>query len=204
MKVVLIATCLLGLTTVALGENKDASSYQHATIANKSSVTKDCEVQFAGGAFGIRKCSDFQDGQAVEYRIAGDALFIRTDGAKEFKHQIISKTAKSEPAKVIVWLKGTVQGYGTRREYPNNSGNGSSLQLNVGGKKVKVYELHGAEAVYQVDLCGSFQAGKFSPGEEVEYRVDGERLYIRHDGTKEYSCQIEGKRLPDRPADGAK
>jgi hypothetical protein len=43
-----------------------------------------------------------------------------------------------------------------------------------------------------VDYCGAFQAGKFETGQAVDYRVDGERLYIRRDDGKEYKCKIEG------------
>jgi hypothetical protein len=50
-----------------------------------------------------------------------------------------------------------------------------------------------------VDYCGAFQAGQFTPGQVVEFRVSaGEgRLYIRHEANKEYSCQLEGTRKPD-------
>jgi hypothetical protein len=65
--------------------------------------------------------------------------------------------------------------------------------------------LKGANLVYKVDYCGAFQAGKFTIGQTVDYRVDGERLYILHDGDKEYKCKIEGTRAvetakPDAPA----
>jgi len=55
-----------------------------------------------------------------------------------------------------------------------------------------VYELNGADFVYKVDYCGAFQSGKFDIGQVVEYRVDGERLYIRREDGKEYKCKIEG------------
>jgi hypothetical protein len=65
--------------------------------------------------------------------------------------------------------------------------------------------LKGADLVYQIDDCGSFQSGKFDAGQSVDYRVDGERLYILHDNDKEYKCKIEGTRAvegakPDAPA----
>ncbi len=78
--------------------------------------------------------------------------------------------------------------------------------VNSSTRRIKVYELVGADLVYQIDNCGAFQSGKFAPGESVEYRVDGERLYIRHDGDKEYKCKIEGTRKADavKPPEGAK
>jgi hypothetical protein len=50
----------------------------------------------------------------------------------------------------------------------------------------------GADLVYKIDYCGRFQAGKFDIGQVVDYRVNGERLYIRRDDGKEYKCKIEG------------
>jgi hypothetical protein len=35
---------------------------------------------------------------------------------------------------------------------------------------------------------------KGSLGQAVDYRVDGERLYIRRDNGKEYKCKIEGQK----------
>ena len=59
--------------------------------------------------------------------------------------------------------------------------------------------------VYLIDYCGSFQAGKFSLGQAVNYRVDetdkdDRRLYISRDNSQEYNCKIEGQKLlePDR------
>jgi hypothetical protein len=65
---------------------------------------------------------------------------------------------------------------------------------------VTVYELQGVDQVYLIDYCGAFQAGKFSLGQVVNYRVDEAdkddmRLYIRRDDRKEYNCKIEGKRV---------
>jgi hypothetical protein len=60
--------------------------------------------------------------------------------------------------------------------------------------------LKGADLVYKIDYCGRFQVGKFGIGQAVEYRVDGERLYIRRDDGKEYKCKIEGTKA----AEGAK
>jgi len=38
-------------------------------------------------------------------------------------------------------------------------------------RHTKVYELKGADLVYQIDDCGSFQSGKFDAGQSVDYRV---------------------------------
>jgi hypothetical protein len=84
------------------------------------------------------------------------------------------------------YQNGSVRGWDIRVD-TNDAGNGSMTR-----RRAKVYELRGSDLVYKIDYCGAFQAGKFSIGQAVEYRVDGERLYIRHDGDKEYKCKIEG------------
>jgi len=63
-----------------------------------------------------------------------------------------------------------------------------------------VYELKGTNMVYLIDYCGSFQAGKFSLGQTVNYRVDetdkdDRRLYISRDNGAEYNCKIEGQKM---------
>ena len=83
------------------------------------------------------------------------------------------------------YQNGSVQGWDIRVD-TNYSGNGSM------SRRAKVYELRGSDLVYKIDYCGAFQAGKFGIVHTVEYRVDGERLYIRHDGDKQYKCKIEG------------
>jgi hypothetical protein len=83
------------------------------------------------------------------------------------------------------YQKGTITGWDKRTD----------IRATVNGtatRNKKVYELKGADLVYEVDYCGAFQAGKFQTGQEVDYRVDGERLYIRRDDGKEYKCKIEG------------
>jgi hypothetical protein len=80
------------------------------------------------------------------------------------------------------YQKGTIGGYLTRYVPWGN---------NV--RKVKAYELRGPDLAYEIAFCGAFQAGKFTTGQVVEYRADGERLYVRHDNNQEWSCQILGK-----------
>lgn len=86
--------------------------------------------------------------------------------------------ASDKPAHT--YQKGTITGY--------------ENVLHDKNRRTRVYELKGTDHVYQVDLCGAFQAGKFEPGQTVDYRVDGGRLYIVHDSDKEYSCKIEGEK----------
>lgn len=102
------------------------------------------------------------------------------------------------------YQKGTIMGYDVRVD-SYTSGGGNNMPVTTTARRAKVYELKGANLVYKVDYCGAFQAGKFTIGQTVDFRVDGERLYILHDGDKEYKCKIEGTKAveavkPDAPA----
>ena len=161
----------------------------------------------------IGNCGDFQNGQEVEFTVKADKIYIAHEGAKDYKCSIESTTESADPnapptptgAYVPTYLKGTMLGFSIRRDL-HVSGGGAATGVSSAARKAKVYELQGPDLIYQVDYCGSFQAGQFQPGQVVEFRVDngGGRLYIRHDGDKEYSCQLEGTRKPDaRPAEAA-
>jgi hypothetical protein len=89
------------------------------------------------------------------------------------------------------YQKGTVMGWDIRVD-SNTSGGGGNSPVTTTNRRAKVYELKGTDLIYKIDYCGAFQAGKFGTGQTVEYRVDGERLYIRRDNGKEYKCKIEG------------
>ena len=109
----------------------------------------------------------------------------------------MQETAQQPANTAAVYQTATIIGYKVRHDTdvpgltPTGIGNTTRL--------AKVYELRGAERIYQIDYCGAFQAGKFSPGQVVQFRVDREndRVYVRHSGNKEYSCQLEGTRLID-------
>ena len=159
----------------------------------------------------IGNCGDFQNGQEVQFTVKDDKIYIAREGAKDYKCLIEATTESADPnappaasaAYVPTYLKGTILGYSLRRDVSVSGGGGppgtGSFPVASSARKAKVYELQGPDLIYQVDYCGSFQAGKFETGQVVEFRVDsvGGRLYIRHDGDKEYSCQLEGTRKPD-------
>ncbi len=151
-------------------------------------------------------CGDFQDGQEVSFNVKDDKIYIAHDGAKDYKCSIESTTESSDPnapptdagSFARTYVKGTILGFSIRRDlFVSGSANG----VGSSARKAKVYDLQGPDMIYQVDYCGSFQAGQFQPGQVVEFRVDnpGRRIYIRHDGDKEYGCQLEGTRKPDAP-----
>ena len=94
------------------------------------------------------------------------------------------------------YQKGTIEGFDVRRDVhvSGGGGGGNGTPVSTWTRNAKVYELRGEDLIYRVDYCGAFQAGEFSPGQVVEYRVDGKHVYIRHDNDKEYRCQLEGTR----------
>jgi hypothetical protein len=101
---------------------------------------------------------------------------------------------------VPTYQKGTITGWEKATDIRGGVGaNNGTVTRNK-----KVYALQGTDLVYRIDYCGAFQAGKFTTGQVVDYRVDGERLYILHDGDKEFKCKIEGTKAveaakPDAP-----
>jgi hypothetical protein len=95
------------------------------------------------------------------------------------------------------YQKGTIAGWDKRTDIRGGA-QGQTVTRNK-----KVYALQGADLVYEVDYCGAFQAGKFQTGQAVDYRVDGERLYIRRDDGKEYKCKIEGTKTVEGAKAGA-
>jgi hypothetical protein len=99
-----------------------------------------------------------------------------------------------------VYLKGTVTGWDIRVDSSTGGGGGNTPVMTT-NRRAKVYQLKGADLVYKIDYCGAFQAGKFGIGQALEYRVDGERLYVRHDGDKEYKCKIEGTKAAEEKAE---
>jgi hypothetical protein len=107
---------------------------------------------------------------------------------------IATAADKTQPT----YQKGTIAGWEKRTDIRSNGGG-------TGTRDKKTYALRGTDLVYQIDYCGAFQAGKFQTGQAVDYRVDGERLYIRRDDGKEFKCKVEGTKAvesaqPDAPA----
>jgi hypothetical protein len=141
----------------------------------------------------------------VDYRVKDDKVYISNEGAKEYKCAVEATLQSADQGapepQPATYQKGTIEGFSVRRDVHVSGGGGSNggtvFPVGSSTRKAKVYELRGPDLIYQVDYCGAFQAGQFTPGQVVEYRVSGDRLYIRHDGDKEYNCQLEGTRVPD-------
>jgi hypothetical protein len=60
------------------------------------------------------------------------------------------------------------------------------------------YELKGPDAHKIISNCGDFQTGQ-----EVDYRVEQDKVYIRRDNGKEYKCSIEGTIVTSSAPDNA-
>ena len=183
----------------------DKPAYQKGTLTvAAASAHKSYNVKAGLKIYQISNCGDFQNGQEVEFIVKDDKIYIAHQGAKDYKCSIESTTESADPnspatpngMSAPVYMKGTILGFSIRRDM-HVSGSAGGVASSV--RKAKAYDLQGPDLVYQVDYCGAFQAGQFTPGQTVEFRVStGEgRLYILHDGNKEYSCQLEGTRKPD-------
>jgi hypothetical protein len=110
---------------------------------------------------------------------------------------IATAADKTQPT----YQKGTITGW----EKATDIRGGVGANNGTATRNKKVYALQGTDLVYRIDYCGAFQAGKFQTGQAVDFRVDGERLYIRRDDGKEFKCKVEGTKAaesakPDAPA----
>lgn len=205
MNPVRVFTVSLAILFSAAILSADNPAYQKGTLTvTKASGHKSYNLKAGLKIYQISNCGDFPDGQEVEFIVKDDRIYIAHQGAKDYKCSIESTTESADPNAPPtpneltdpVYMQGTILGFSIRRDIHVSGGpNG----VGSSARKAKTYELQGPDLIYQVDYCGAFQAGQFTPGQVVEFRVSaGEgRLYIRHDGNKEYSCQLEGTRKPD-------
>jgi len=203
------ALFVLLMVTMTVYADTKQDAYQPGTITkNFSAAHKSYSLKGAGGEYQINNCGDFQTGQTVDFRVEDLEIFIRREGGKDYKCSVEATVTANVEKAPLTYQKGTIMGWSTRLEIYNG---GSSNTLTFGGKRrTRIYELKGASLIYQIDDCGSFQAGQFTTGQAVDYRVDetdknDKRIYVRHDGDKEYKCRMEGVRgvegaKPDAPS----
>lgn len=124
-------------------------------------------------------------GQPVQYRIEGDKIHIRDIGGKDYNCSV-TQASSSPQATAARYQAGEILGYKVRHDITEKS-----------ARLAKVYMLKGPKLIYLLDFCGSFQAGRFFPGQMVRFLVDvdNDRISVRNGGGKEYSCQLEGMHL---------
>lgn len=202
------AVCLATLLSASVVAADNPAHEKGTLTVATASGHKSYNLRAGHKVYQISNCGDFQDGQEVEFLLKEDKIYIAHAGAKDYKCSIESTTEPLDPNSLPTvddpshrsYMKGTILGYSVRRDL-RVSGAGQAGGVSSVARKAKVYELQGPDLIYEADYCGAFQAGQFSPGQVVEFRVDagGGRLYIRHDGNKEYGCQLEGTRKPDPP-----
>lgn len=204
--VILLSVILLRVG-VAAADN--TPNYQKGTITISGVNPKSYDLKGADKGYQISHCGDFQNGQDVDYRVKEDKVYISHPGGKEYKCSIeatMEHWSGVEPPP-ITFVKGTIEGFDTRRDTSVSGGGtvgNSSFPASSHTRIVKVYRLRGTDLTYKIDYCGMFQAGQFTAGQEVEYRLAGNRLYIRHDNDKEYDCQVEGTERPESARSAAK
>ncbi|HET6929959.1 MAG TPA: hypothetical protein VFI45_06530 [Candidatus Acidoferrum sp.] len=183
------------IASIAAAADKTPPAYQKGTISNVSGNHASCELTGADIHKLIGNCGDFQSGQPVDYRVQGDKVYIRHEGGKEYKCAIVG-TIETNVAGKTTYQQGTIKGWEKGTDFTSWIGpRGETIP-----RDKTVYELNGPGTVYLIAYCGSFQAGKFSLGQTVNYRVDetdkdDRRLYITHDNGKEYNCKIEGQKM---------
>jgi len=192
------ALFVLLIAIFAPAAGKTLPAYQKGTLTRVSDTRKSYELKGPGTDKYFSNCGDFQTGQVVDYRVEGEKVYIRAENGKEYKCSVTGTSMDSNSSKgPPTYQKGTITGWDTRVEAGQGGGHNSLVFTHR--QRTRIYELRGADFVYQVDTCGSFQAGQFTAGQVVDYRVDDadkndKRIYILRDNGKEYSCIMEGVR----------
>lgn len=194
------ALFILLTATIAVGTDKPAPTYQQGTITKSDpSAHKSYDLKGTDTLYRIKDCGDFQTGQAVDYRVEEFTLYIRREGGKEYKCTVgsIDSVAKAPAPVSRTYQQGMIMGYDIRRDSRvfggGGGGNGTpGAPVSTATRNAKVYQLKCGNLLYKMDYCGAFQAGQFQVGQVVDFRIDDERLYIRHDVDKEFNCKLEG------------
>jgi hypothetical protein len=192
------AFCVLLFSVASLASDSTTPAYQKGTITQDFTANHKAYTLKAGdNGYEISNCGNFQTGQTVDYRVKENKVYIHRDDGKEYKCAIEATITADSDASPAAYQKGTIEGYEIR--YLTSEGGLGAI------RKVKAYELRGPDSTYEIAFCGSFEAGEFTAGQVVEYRGSGERINIRHDNNKEWSCQVVGKAKTQdvRPAEEA-
>jgi len=191
---------ILLAASVASGADKKAPTYQQGTITKiDPGPHKSYDLKGTDSLYQIKDCGDFAatSGQAVDYRVQEFTIYIRREGGKEYKCTVgsIDRVVPLPPPPT--YQPGMIMGYDIRRDSKvfggGGGGNGTpAMPVSTATRNAKVYQLKAGNLLYKMDYCGAFQAGQFQVGQVVDFRVDNDRLYVRHDGEKEFDCKLEG------------
>jgi hypothetical protein len=201
---------LIFLLRATIASAQTSPGYRQGTITKSDPEAR--KAYFLKGAealYQIKNCGDFQIGQSLDYRVEDFTVYIRREGGgKDYKCTVGSIDSGGngvdtpQPPK---YRQGTILGYDIRRDTNVFGSSGANGTVYSGTRKTKVYQLKAANLLYKVDSCGDFAA--FQVGQVVDFRlgpgIDGQRLYVRHDGGKESSCKIEGVSAIEDPKPNA-
>ena len=114
---------------------------------------------------------------------------------------IIATVATAADKKPPTYQKGTITGFNTMMQTAGGGGPSGSVH----SYGVKVYELRGTDSIYTLHCLG-WKVAKFTIGQTMDYRTDGDKFYVHPDNEKESRCVVVGARALDnaKPAEGAK
>lgn len=108
------------LLTAAIAGAQAPSSYRQGTITKIDPDShKTYFLKGAEAIYEIKNCGDLQIGQAVDYRVDEFTIYIRREGAKDYKCTVGSvdtavNTPDTPPAPK--YQQGTILGYDIRRD----------------------------------------------------------------------------------------
>src|SRR5580658_2788919 len=205
----ILLTIVLLATGIAAGQERYTYKYLHGTITKTDSGShKAYDLKGTDGLYHIKDCGDFQIGQAVDYRVEDFTLYIHREGGKDYKCTVASVDSFAPPAPPPpTYQQGTIIGYDIRRDIRVSGGGGppgmGGAPVSSSTRNAKVYQLKAGNLLYKMDYCGAFQAGQFDVGQVIDFRVDDERLYVRHEGGKEFNCKLEGVSAIEDPKPSA-
>jgi hypothetical protein len=176
--------------------------YRQGTITKTDPEAR--RAYFLKGAealYQIKNCADFQIGQALDYRVENFTVYIRREGGgKDYKCTVgsidsggngVDTPQPPSISKARSWVM-------TSAATLASSEAAVPMELSTPAPAK-------ANRLYKVDSCGDFAA--FEVGQVVDFRlgpgIDGQRLYFRQDGGKEFNCKIDGVSTIEDPKPNA-
>jgi hypothetical protein len=142
-----------------------------------------------------RLLDGFQEDNGVgdfRWDVEGGLMSVTTVARTAFIGLLLATFAFASEKTPHTYQKGTISGWESRTDIWGAGFFGTDAQGVP--RKVTVFELKGADMIYLIDYCGAFQEGQFGLRQAVDYRLEGDRLYVRRDNGKEFKCKIEGQK----------
>ena len=114
------------LLSVGVVMADNTPTYQKGTITFSGASPKSYDLKGTDKAYQINHCGEFQNGQGVDYRVKENKVYISHEGGKEYKCSIeatMDHWSGIEPPP-ITFLKGTIEGFETRKDTMISGGGG--------------------------------------------------------------------------------